>query len=175
MKPHPPVTSIFFNCRTPLGAVSGGQPTYVEMVPPPGARDAPAAMRRWHRHKIVGQNIDLGRNTLRQAKFATEVHTCSNAREIWMRIAMIGAGYVGLTSGACFAQLGHAVTCIDIDKDRISELQAGRLPIFEPGLQEIVARKTRQHRLRFSSDIAAGCRDADAIFLAVGTPSRPDG
>jgi len=92
-----------------------------------------------------------------------------------MRIAMIGAGYVGLTSGACFAQLGHVVTCIDIDRTRISELQGGQLPIFEPGLQEIVARKTRQHRLRFSSDIETGCRDADAIFLAVGTPSRPDG
>lgn len=92
-----------------------------------------------------------------------------------MRIALIGAGYVGLTSGACFAQLGHSVTCVDIDQSRISALKAGRLPIFEPGLEDIVTRKTRQHRLRFGSDIEAGCRDADAIFLAVGTPSRPDG
>jgi UDPglucose 6-dehydrogenase len=92
-----------------------------------------------------------------------------------MKIAMIGAGYVGLTTGACLAHLGHTVTCIDIDKARIETLEGGRLPIYEPDLEALVMATRALGRLKFSPDIAAGVAGADAVFLAVGTPSRPDG
>src|SRR5947208_10695686 len=92
-----------------------------------------------------------------------------------MRIGMIGAGYVGLTTGACFAQLGHRVRCIDIDAHRIEALKRGIVPIYEPGLDEIVQEHMRSGHLDFSDVIAESCADCDVIFLAVGTPSRPDG
>jgi UDPglucose 6-dehydrogenase len=89
-----------------------------------------------------------------------------------MRIAMIGAGYVGLVSGACFSDFGHVVTCVDSDAAKIRELQNGNLPIFEPGLDALVASNVEAGRLSFASESAAAIRVADAIFLAVGTPSR---
>ena len=89
-----------------------------------------------------------------------------------MRLAVIGAGYVGLVSGACFADFGHSVVCIDKDADRIAALRRGEIPIFEPGLDEIVANNARQGRLAFTTEIAEGVRGAEAIFIAVGTPSR---
>jgi UDPglucose 6-dehydrogenase len=89
-----------------------------------------------------------------------------------MRVAMIGAGYVGLVSGACFADFGHHVTCIDNNESRIEALKRGQMPIFEPGLAELVQRNLRDGRLRFSTDIAQAVRNADAVFIAVGTPSR---
>src|ERR1700730_17095558 len=89
-----------------------------------------------------------------------------------MRIAMIGTGYVGLVSGACFSDFGHVVTCIDKDAAKIAELQNGTMPIFEPGLDAIVASNVKAGRLSFATESAAAIRDADAIFLAVGTPSR---
>jgi len=89
-----------------------------------------------------------------------------------MRIAMIGAGYVGLVSGACFSDFGHVVTCVDSDAAKIRELQNGNLPIFEPGLDALVASNVEAGRLSFASESAAAIRGADAIFLAVGTPSR---
>jgi UDPglucose 6-dehydrogenase len=89
-----------------------------------------------------------------------------------MRIAMIGTGYVGLVSGACFSDFGHVVTCIDKDTGKIRELQKGKLPIFEPGLDALVASNVAAGRLSFTSESAAAVRAADAIFLAVGTPSR---
>jgi UDPglucose 6-dehydrogenase len=89
-----------------------------------------------------------------------------------MRIAMIGTGYVGLVSGACFSDFGHVVTCIDKDSGKIRELQKGKLPIFEPGLDAIVASNVAAGRLSFTSEAAAAVRAADAVFLAVGTPSR---
>src|SRR5438874_6530930 len=89
-----------------------------------------------------------------------------------MRIAMIGAGYVGLVSGACFSDFGHIVSCIDKDAAKIRELQKGKLPIFEPGLDAIVASNVAAGRLSFASESAAAVRAADAVFLAVGTPSR---
>lgn len=92
-----------------------------------------------------------------------------------MQIAMIGAGYVGLTTGACLAQLGHSVICVDVEPRKLALLQQGRIPIYEPGLTQIVAENARTGRLRFSGDIVLTCKDADAVFLAVGTPSRPDG
>jgi UDPglucose 6-dehydrogenase len=89
-----------------------------------------------------------------------------------MRIAMIGTGYVGLVSGACFSDFGHVVTCIDSDARKVRELQSGKLPIFEPGLDALVARNVDAGRLSFAVDPAAAIPGADAIFLAVGTPSR---
>ncbi|MGN6548634.1 MAG: UDP-glucose dehydrogenase family protein [Pararhizobium sp.] len=92
-----------------------------------------------------------------------------------MKIAMIGAGYVGLTTSAGLAVLGHSVICHDSDKQRIARLNAGEIPIYEPGLAEVVAAERRHGRLVFSDDVAEAVGDADAIFLAVGTPSAPDG
>jgi len=89
-----------------------------------------------------------------------------------MRIAMIGTGYVGLVSGACFADFGHQVTCIDKDEAKIAALQRGEIPIYEPGLNELVAGNTSAGRLDFSTDLSDAVAQADAVFIAVGTPSR---
>jgi UDPglucose 6-dehydrogenase len=89
-----------------------------------------------------------------------------------MRIAMIGAGYVGLVSGACFAEFGVEVTVMDVDPDRIAGLKAGRMPIYEPGLDTLVAENVAHGRLTFTTDLAQAVRGADAVFLAVGTPTR---
>jgi UDPglucose 6-dehydrogenase len=88
-----------------------------------------------------------------------------------MRVTMIGAGYVGLVSGACFAEFGHRVTCIDKDAGRVAALNRGEIPIFEPGLADLVAANVRQGRLEFAVS-ASGVGEADAVFIAVGTPSR---
>jgi UDPglucose 6-dehydrogenase len=89
-----------------------------------------------------------------------------------MRIAMIGAGYVGLVSGACFSDFGHHVVCVDKDEARIAALNRGELPIYEPGLADLVASNVRQERLFFASDIGAAVAAAEVVFIAVGTPSR---
>src|SRR4051812_19497299 len=85
---------------------------------------------------------------------------------------MVGSGYVGLVSGACFADFGHEVVCIDKDADKVAALKAGRIPIFEPGLEDLVATNVRAGRLSFTTDLADGVRGAEAVFIAVGTPSR---
>jgi UDPglucose 6-dehydrogenase len=89
-----------------------------------------------------------------------------------MRVAMIGAGYVGLVSGACFADFGHHVTCVDKDEDRIARLRKGEMPIFEPDLDRLVMGNTWEKRLDFTTDLAQPVAEADAVFIAVGTPSR---
>jgi UDPglucose 6-dehydrogenase len=89
-----------------------------------------------------------------------------------MRVTMIGSGYVGLVSGACFADFGHEVVCVDKDQRKIDALLAGKMPIFEPGLEQLVASNVAAGRLRFTNDLAEGVKDADAVFIAVGTPSR---
>ena len=89
-----------------------------------------------------------------------------------MRVAMIGAGYVGLVSGACFSDFGHEVTCVDNDADKIAALNGRQIPIYEPGLAELVASNVRAGRLQFTTDLAAAVGKADAVFIAVGTPSR---
>ncbi|MDP8995320.1 MAG: UDP-glucose 6-dehydrogenase, partial [Pseudomonadota bacterium] len=89
-----------------------------------------------------------------------------------MRIAIIGTGYVGLVSGACFSDFGHDVTCVDKDAAKIASLEKGVMPIFEPGLEQLVARNVEGGRLTFTTDVVAGVADAEAIFIAVGTPSR---
>ena len=89
-----------------------------------------------------------------------------------MKITMIGSGYVGLVSGACFADFGHKVICVDSDAGKIDRLKRGEIPIFEPGLDELVANNVDQGRLSFTTDLAPAVRGADAVFIAVGTPSR---
>ena len=89
-----------------------------------------------------------------------------------MRITMIGSGYVGLVSGACFSDFGHDVICVDKDASKITALEAGRMPIYEPGLEALVAANVSAGRLHFTTDLAAAVADADAVFIAVGTPSR---
>ncbi|WP_109259385.1 UDP-glucose dehydrogenase family protein [Hyphobacterium indicum] len=89
-----------------------------------------------------------------------------------MRIAMIGTGYVGLVSGACFADFGHHVTCIDKDQEKVDMLRSGGIPIYEPGLDQLVQRNVREERLGFDTDLTRAVKEADAVFIAVGTPSR---
>jgi UDPglucose 6-dehydrogenase len=89
-----------------------------------------------------------------------------------MRIAMIGTGYVGLVSGACFADFGHRVTCVDTDAGKIASLKRGVMPIFEPGLEQLVETSVKAGRLDFTTDISGPVAEADAVFIAVGTPSR---
>ncbi|MEE9290862.1 MAG: UDP-glucose/GDP-mannose dehydrogenase family protein [Alphaproteobacteria bacterium] len=89
-----------------------------------------------------------------------------------MRVAMIGSGYVGLVSGACFAEFGVDVTCVDKDADMIARLNAGEMPIFEPGLEALVAQNAKAGRLAFTTDLVPAVADADIAFIAVGTPSR---
>jgi UDPglucose 6-dehydrogenase len=89
-----------------------------------------------------------------------------------MRIAMIGTGYVGLVSGACFSDFGHDVTCVDKDAGKIEALRQGTMPIFEPGLDELVERNVRGGRLAFTTDLDVAVAGAEAVFIAVGTPSR---
>ena len=89
-----------------------------------------------------------------------------------MRLTMIGTGYVGLVSGTCVSEFGHHVTCVDINPERIETLNAGKVPIFEPGLDDLVRRNVEARRLKFTTDIKEGVDGADAVFIAVGTPSR---
>ncbi|MFZ2102153.1 MAG: UDP-glucose/GDP-mannose dehydrogenase family protein [Oricola sp.] len=88
------------------------------------------------------------------------------------KIAVVGTGYVGLVAGACFAHLGHSVTCVDIDDERVAMLRNGGIPIYEPGLAEIVAAAVTAGRLTFTADLSHAVKDSDAAFIAVGTPPR---
>lgn len=92
-----------------------------------------------------------------------------------MNISIIGTGYVGLVTGTCFAEMGIHVTCIDVDKNKIEALQQGRVPIYEPGLEEMVLRNSREGRLKFSTDITSCLDDVEVVFSAVGTPPDEDG
>src|SRR5690625_6548760 len=89
-----------------------------------------------------------------------------------MRIAMIGTGYVGLVSGVCFSDFGHDVICVDRSEEKIAKLERGEVPIYEPGLDAILARNVEAGRLQFTTDIATALEGAEAVFIAVGTPSR---
>ena len=92
-----------------------------------------------------------------------------------MKIAMVGTGYVGLVSGACFSEFGWDVVCVDLDAEKIKMLEAGEMPIYEPRLDDLVARNVAGGRLTFTTDLAAAVSGADAVFIAVGTPTRRGG
>ena len=92
-----------------------------------------------------------------------------------MRICMVGTGYVGLVSGACLAEQGNEVWCVDVDSEKVQQLQSGHIPIYEPGLQEIVKRNYDEGRLHFTTDLAEGVQNSLFIFVAVGTPTLEDG
>jgi len=92
-----------------------------------------------------------------------------------MDLAIIGSGYVGLVTGACFADVGHNVTCVDNDAQKIKQLQAGEVPIYEPGLEEIIHRNVSARRLRFTGSIQDGVDNSQIVFIAVPTPQLPDG
>lgn len=92
-----------------------------------------------------------------------------------MKIAIVGTGYVGLVSGACFAEVGIDVTCVDIDESKINDLKKGIIPIYEPGLDDLVRRNTEGGRLHFTTSLAECIDGAEAVFCAVGTPPDEDG
>ncbi|MDZ4786026.1 MAG: UDP-glucose 6-dehydrogenase, partial [bacterium] len=92
-----------------------------------------------------------------------------------MNITVIGTGYVGLVAGACFAEIGNEVMCVDKDAKKIENLSKGIIPIYEPGLEEIVKRNIDEDRLKLSTSIEKGVEFGDVVFIAVGTPSQPDG
>ena len=92
-----------------------------------------------------------------------------------MKIAVVGSGYVGLVLGACLAENGNAVTCVDKDASKIAMLEAGQMPIYEPGLEELVRRNDHEERLHFSTDLASAVRASEIVFIAVGTPQDEDG
>src|SRR5207247_4210266 len=92
-----------------------------------------------------------------------------------MNICVVGTGYVGLVTGAVFADRGNEVICVDNEREKIAELRAGRMPIYEPGLEEMVARNVADGRLSFTTDLADGVRRAVIVFITVGTPPRSDG
>src|SRR5512139_2894657 len=92
-----------------------------------------------------------------------------------MRIAVVGTGYVGLVAGACLAENGNDVVCVDKDQAKIATLEAGRMPIYEPGLEEMVRRNTAEARLTFTTDLATAVKASELVFIAVGTPQGEDG
>ncbi len=92
-----------------------------------------------------------------------------------MELCVVGVGYVGLVTGSCFADLGNRVTCVDVDKKKVENLKKGKIPIYEPGLEEVVKRNYKDKRLIFSTDLKEGLKKADLVFIAVGTPSLPNG
>lgn len=92
-----------------------------------------------------------------------------------MNIAVVGTGYVGLVSGTCFAEMGVNVTCVDVNEKKITRLLQGQIPIYEPGLEEMVLRNHREGRLNFTTDITTCLDNVDVVFSAVGTPPDEDG
>ena len=92
-----------------------------------------------------------------------------------MKLSIFGTGYVGLVTGTCFAEMGNDVLCIDVDADKVARLEQGEVPIYEPGLEDMVRTNAARGQLRFSTDSAAGVAHGDIIFIAVGTPADEDG
>jgi len=92
-----------------------------------------------------------------------------------MKIAVVGTGYVGLVTGTCFAETGNNVTCVDIDKSKVDKLSSGQITIYEPGLEKLFLRNQKEGRLRFTTSLAEGIKDATIIFLALPTPPGEDG
>ena len=92
-----------------------------------------------------------------------------------MKIAIVGSGYVGLVSGACFSEVGVDVVCVDVDSHKIENLKKGIVPIYEPGLDEMITRNVQKGRLSFTTDIASAVKESEVVFICVGTPPDEDG
>lgn len=92
-----------------------------------------------------------------------------------MKIAVAGTGYVGLVAGVCFAEVGHDVTCVDVDEEKVKVMESGVSPIYEDGLEELMKKNNATGRLHYTTDYASAYAAADAIFIGVGTPEMPDG
>ena len=92
-----------------------------------------------------------------------------------MKLCMIGTGYVGLVSGVCFSDLGNDVVCVDKDENKINKLKKGIIPIYEPGLEELVKKNFKNKRLKFSTDISNSVKKSDIVFICVGTPTKRNG
>ena len=92
-----------------------------------------------------------------------------------MKLCIIGSGYVGLVSGACFAEVGHTVTCVDNNEKKVQQLLAGKVPIYEPGLEELIHRNVAAKRLHFTTSTEEGVDNSDVVFIAVPTPPQADG
>src|SRR6478752_9875903 len=92
-----------------------------------------------------------------------------------MKIAVVGTGYVGLVTGTCFAETGNDVTCVDIDQNKVDKLSNGQITIYEPGLEKLFIRNLKEERLRFTTNLADGIREAEIVFLALPTPPGEDG
>jgi UDPglucose 6-dehydrogenase len=92
-----------------------------------------------------------------------------------MKVCVIGTGYVGLVAGACFAEYGNDVICVDKDEKKISNLKNGIIPIYEPGLSELVLNNTKENRLKFTTSLSEGVKASEFVFIAVGTPTKADG
>ena len=103
------------------------------------------------------------------------VYLCRKFKVIDMNIAIVGTGYVGLVSGTCFADTGANVTCVDVDENKIERLKNGEIPIYEPGLDELVKKNVAAGRLKFTTDLASVLDDVEIVFSAVGTPPDEDG
>ncbi len=151
------------------------RPTGASLVVLSHAGDEGLARGRLREQTIILNIVFLNiiRNSFSCLKFA--FRQSSWIGEFSMKVVMIGAGYVGLTTGTCFASLGCDVCCVDLNAERIRDLTRGEVPIFEPGLSDLIAQTRAAGRLRFSSDLGAEVASADFVFIAVGTPSRPDG
>ena len=92
-----------------------------------------------------------------------------------MKLTIIGTGYVGLVTGTCFAETGNDVMCVDVNAEKVAQLKAGKTPIYEPGLENLLIRNTREGRLQFTTNLTEGIKDAEIIFLALPTPPGKDG
>src|SRR5688572_631072 len=107
--------------------------------------------------------------------FAPKRHGAGQRERGIVKIAVVGTGYVGLVAGACFAESGNDVVCVDKDAAKVRTLKAGRMPIYEPGLEEIVRRNRQEGRLSFTTNLTKAVRDSAIVFIAVGTPQGEDG
>ena len=92
-----------------------------------------------------------------------------------MKLTFVGTGYVGLVTGTCFSELGNHVTCVDIDENKVERLKQGQLPIYEPGLEDLVSRNASEGRLNFTTDLGKALEESTVVFIGVGTPQREDG
>src|SRR6185503_14272162 len=129
--------------------------------------------RSHERGPHVESDVHAGRRMIYPPFVLAAARAC--ARGLGLRIAVVGTGYVGLVVGTCLAENGNAVVCVDNDETKVAALRRGEVPIYEPGLEEMISRNVAEERLSFSTDLAAAVRASEILFIAVGTPQGEDG